>query len=612
MAVYHLSAQFPGPTAPRDFVTLLMTSDAALVSSSSIRSLSAVTSENPKTSPFNSVPRHFMVISRPCIHPDCPPRDGYIRGQYESIEFIREIPIKPKKSLSTTELLKVRHPRGSSSLHRKSSLRELNEEDYADSASDDTQSNNLEMNASVRGRRRGRTISFAESRGISAKGEAMDANSADSDELDETNPVEWIMVTRSDPGGRVPRFLVERGTPAGIVSDASKFVDWAFKKEHLELKEGVEERKEDIRGNEVHRGKDQELEAYQTNGHLAGLNGNVRQAEPRLQAVESDDTSNSKAPEHGQGGLFASVANAAYSGLETYAPQVMTNHLPGHHAILSHAPSAVTEEIDQNNRNGVQPGRDGGDALSISSSSSVASFASAEDHFEDCPSVHSTTDSVPASTTQAKDASDMTQQEKELEKLEERRRTLDEKLAKVREKEAKDKEEMTSREGERLRKAEEKHAREVQKQEQKYKREVARLEAKRARESAKEEERRRKNEDKDEKARLSREKEQYRQQLEVVSRERDLLKEQVGALQKENTALVAKIGKVGGPDLLRDVRSELSGRNRSGSLRKMRSVATGGSSSNHSTSNSVVGFDATVLASSPAVTATDAAEEKQE
>lgn len=612
MAVYHLSAQFPGPTAPRDFVTLLMTSDAALVGSSSIRSLSAVTSENPKTSPFNSVPRHFMVISRPCIHPDCPPRDGYIRGQYESIEFIREIPIKPKKSSSTTELLKVRHPRGSSSLHRKSSLRELNEEDYADSASDDTQSNNLEMNASVRGRRRGRTISFAESRGFSAKGEAMDANSADSDELDETNPVEWIMVTRSDPGGRVPRFLVERGTPAGIVSDASKFVDWAFKKEHLELKEGVEERKEDIRGNEVHRGKDQELEAYQTNGHLAGLNGNVRQAEPRLQAVESDDTSNSKAPEHGQGGLFASVANAAYSGLETYAPQVVTNHLPGHHAILSHAPSAVTEGIDQNNRNGVQPGRDSGDALSISSSSSVASFASAEDHFEDCPSVHSTTDSVPASTTQAKDASDMTQQEKELEKLEERRRTLDEKLAKVRDKEAKDREEMTSREGERLRKAEEKHAREVQKQEQKYKREVARLEAKRARESAKEEERRRKNEDKDEKARLSREKEQYRQQLEVVSRERDLLKEQVGALQKENTALVAKIGKVGGPDLLRDVRSELSGRNRSGSLRKMRSVATGGSASSHSTSNSVVGFDATVLASSPAVTVTDAAEEKQE
>lgn len=611
MAVYHLSAQFPGPTAPRDFLTLLMTSDSALLGSGSTQPLSAMTSDNTRSSQFSPAPRHFMVISRPCIHPDCPPRDGYIRGQYESIEFIREIPVRPKKSSSTTELLKARHPRGSSSLHRKSLLRELHEEDYASSTSDDTRSDNLEMIASIRGRRRGRTISFAESRGFSAKGEAMDANRTESDELDETNPVEWIMVTRSDPGGSVPRFLVERGTPGGIVSDASKFVDWAFKKEHPELKKEAEEREEDMTGNEDHNGKDQELEAYQTNGHLAGLNDNETQANPHIQAAKSDITSSAKAPEHGQGGLFASVANAAYSGIETYAPQVVINHLPGQHATLSHAPSAVPDGIDVNPRDGVQHGRDSREALSIRSSSSLASFASAEDHFEDCSSVHSKSDSVSASVTQAKDASDMTEQEKELAKLENRRHTLDEKLAKVRDKEAKDKEEMTAREEERLRKAEEKHAREIQKQELKYQKEVARLEAKRARESAKEEERRRKTEEKDEKARLSREKEQYRQQLEVVSRERDLLKEQVGALQKENTALVAKIGKMGGgPDLLRDVRSELSGRNRSGSLRKMRSVATGGSSSSHSTSNSVVGFDATVLASTP-ITATNSAEKQE-
>lgn len=611
MAVYHLSAQFPGPTAPRDFLTLLMTSDSALVGSGLTQPLSVMTSENTRSSQFNPVPRHFMVVSRPCIHPGCPPRDGYIRGQYESIEFIREIPIKPKKSSSTTELLKVRHPRGSSSLHRKSLSQEQHEEDYAGSASDDTQSDNLEMNASMRGRRRGRTISFAESRGFSAKGEAMDANRAESDELDETNPVEWIMVTRSDPGGSVPRFLVERGTPGGIVSDASKFVDWAFKKEHPELKEEVEERKEDTRGNVDHNGRDQELEAYQTNGHLAGLNDNERQAKSRIQAARSDNISSTEAPEHGQGGLFASVANVTYSGIEMYAPQMVINYLPGHHATLLHAQSAVPERSEVNSRDGIQHGRDSGDTLSIRSSSSVASFASAEDHFEDCSSIHSTSNSVPASMTQAKEKPDMTQQEKELAKLEDRRRTLDEKLAKVRDKEAKDKEEMTSREEERLRKAEEKHAREVQKQEQKYQKEVARLEAKRARESAKEEERRRKIEDKDEKARLSREKEQYRQQLEVVSRERDLLKEQVGALQKENTALVAKMGKMGGgPDLLRDVRSELSARNRSGSVRKMRSVATGGSSSSHSTSNSVVGFDATVLASTP-ITAIGSAEKQE-
>lgn len=43
----------------------------------------------------------------------------------------------------------------------------------------------------------------------------------------EQNPVEWIMITRSDPGGSVPRWMVERGTPGGIVRDAEKFFNWA-------------------------------------------------------------------------------------------------------------------------------------------------------------------------------------------------------------------------------------------------------------------------------------------------------------------------------------------------------------------------------------------------
>ncbi len=43
----------------------------------------------------------------------------------------------------------------------------------------------------------------------------------------ESNLVEWIMITRSDPGGGIPRFMVERGTPGSIASDAVKFLDWA-------------------------------------------------------------------------------------------------------------------------------------------------------------------------------------------------------------------------------------------------------------------------------------------------------------------------------------------------------------------------------------------------
>lgn len=43
----------------------------------------------------------------------------------------------------------------------------------------------------------------------------------------EQNSVEWIMITRSDPGGSVPRWMVERGTPSGIIKDAERFLDWA-------------------------------------------------------------------------------------------------------------------------------------------------------------------------------------------------------------------------------------------------------------------------------------------------------------------------------------------------------------------------------------------------
>lgn len=160
LPVYHLSAQFPGPTTPRDFVTLLLTSDTALVDEPSSRPASPASEGGPP--PLTSRPAHFMVISKPCDHPDCPPRDGFIRGQYESIEFVQEIPPKPEDN----------------------------------------------------------PISEGE---------------------EQINPVEWIMITRSDPGGSVPRFMVERGTPSGIVSDASKFLDWACTADHPTIDEDNQE-----------------------------------------------------------------------------------------------------------------------------------------------------------------------------------------------------------------------------------------------------------------------------------------------------------------------------------------------------------------------------------
>jgi len=143
--VYRLSAQFPGPTAPREFVSLVMTSDDALSDKSGSES-------NPEKG-GGHIPKHYMVISKPVTHPKVQTRDGFVLGRYESVELIREIP-----------------------LHKRP-------------GSTDTDGSN--------------------------------------------NPIEWIMVTRSDPGGGIPRFMVERGTPGSICADVSKFLDWACNIDHV-------------------------------------------------------------------------------------------------------------------------------------------------------------------------------------------------------------------------------------------------------------------------------------------------------------------------------------------------------------------------------------------
>ena len=110
-----------------------------------------------------------MVISRPCEHPECPRRDGFIRGQYESVEFIREIPLKPKKAASTTDLLETYS--GSPSLEKEAILRSA---EKAVKGSSESLPNGEHLSPAAaeeivrEGRQRGKTISFAGSRGSSA------------------------------------------------------------------------------------------------------------------------------------------------------------------------------------------------------------------------------------------------------------------------------------------------------------------------------------------------------------------------------------------------------------------------------------------------------------
>jgi flagellar biosynthesis GTPase FlhF len=397
------------------------------------------------------------------------------------------------------------------------------------------EASDTDLSRTESGRARGKTISFDRSRGSEAKGEGMDVPR---DEEDcECNPIEWIMITRSDPGGSVPRFMVERGTPGGIVSDASKFLNWACAKDIEDF--DSDDETED--GEHMHKhNHEKDLHNYQTNGHLAGL-----EEEPSVNGAVSEQDSSETVKQNGSGyyGMVTGAATAAGEMIAAHTPQVITNNLPGH--VVEQNGSARRESVS-----------------SISSASSSASFASAlenadEEPYNDASSTKTTESQVLSRETALKD--------KELQKLEDRKRKLDEKLSKAREKEMSKKSEDSAKEEEALRKAQEKHEQEVKKQEEKYRREVEKLEQKRKKEEKKVEERKRKATEKDEKTRLLRELEELKAEVGVLKKERQIMNEQVGALQAENTALAAKVGRMG----LLEIKDEVgkTGRARANSLK---------------------------------------------
>jgi len=571
--VYHLSAQFPGPTTPRDFVTLLITSTTAMNDGDTDR----------------LGPRHYMIISKPCIHPECPPRDGFIRGQYESVEFIREVPLRPKTPSSSADVGSMNKGRANSpGVGKAAMLRNAEQRSHTfplhhDNKSEGNLSHAEQLHLTIpeasvsdgethnsSSRRRGKTISYAESRGRQAKGEDFDHPHTEDDEA-ETNPVEWIMITRSDPGGSVPRFMVERGTPGSIVADAVKFLDWACQKEHIEDDEEEEggEHVDQIprRGSQFH--------DYELNGHLAGLDGHeTDELEYQKSTLITESTQEKQTPSSipqspkpvqdkqtipsiprypqsipetlTQSGILASVAQAVTASLEMYAPQVVIDHLPGH----QHEHSQDSTEMPLPPSESIAPvpavdhftpQRKDSDKDSISSASSVLTFASADSHISE---LRSSTSKSPSS--QSKEiASTLTPHEKELQKLQLRKQRLDEKLVKTREKESKVPSN-TEKEIAAIKRAEEKHAKEVQRQEEKYKREVAKLQEKKEKDAKKQEEKKKKAEEKDERIKLLKERDEAKSELDMLKKEKDIWMRQVRELQRENTMLVAKIGRMNG------------------------------------------------------------------
>ena len=473
--MFQLSAQFPGPTTPRDFVTLVLTSESE----------TGYTVDNRPL-------RSFIVVSKPCIHSECPPRNGFIRGQYESVEIIREIP-SPEPA--------VKRSRSSIDLGARERAADLDKDLSKSAFLQESRSPTLD------GRKRSATTTG-------------DASLLD-DDSETSTVIEWLMVTRSDPGGSVPRFMIEKGTPGGIVADAGKFIKW-MKEKSIEEFANTEDVEQD----------DALQEAKEAEDNTTLQNGKFQESVMADSAHEQGADNQEDVPS--SNGLYSVLASAIGAAASVAA------RLPNPFTSTSGTSTPTIPEVDED------------DSSTLASpSSSVHSFASAFDTQPD--DATSTTATFTSSTKDDHDLSDLalppgvpanTPAEKELQKIEARRSKFQERIAKMQVRMSSRQSSDRQRDEQAIARAREKHERDMAKQEEKYRRELRKLEERRANDEKRAEERRRKAAEREEKETLRLELERAKEERDLAMKEVEALKGQVGALQKENTMLVAKYGRL--------------------------------------------------------------------
>ncbi|KAJ5364152.1 uncharacterized protein N7496_009865 [Penicillium cataractarum] len=352
VTVYHVSAQFPKPTAPRDFVAMIITSDVGL-----------------RIGGTKQPGRSWMMISKPCDHPDVPHKNGYTRGEYESVELIREIPRTTSSSSSSSK--------------------GVVEKSKANSHNGD--------------------------------GLVEDGLDAADGEEEETNPVEWIMVTRSDPGGSIPRWMVDKGTPKSVGVDAAKFVNWAVEDDKPQ-RHGKHSATSPI-------GTSQSPEIQPKDFADEPISDEGSLSDSDTDSVETDTQSHH--------GLIASVTGLLNSGLERFAPQAFFDYVPHHRTASGHLVNdtkVLEEEDDQDEHSAPQSKSTiSSDTKPRDTHLDQVSLSSAQSGFgipalDDVPQ----TDLPPAELMQIAKAGKLTSHEKDLAKLALRKREIDARLETVR------------------------------------------------------------------------------------------------------------------------------------------------------------------------------------
>ncbi|KAF8463425.1 hypothetical protein BDZ91DRAFT_305464 [Kalaharituber pfeilii] len=235
-----LAAQFAGPTAAREFVGCCVIVGEGWLGEN----------EGDGRKKAGRKSRELMLISRPVTgHPECGPRNGYTRGVYESVEYIREvIPEWDEWDGEESEESKVDTETDGSEEMMEVGIDGVGEVTGAEVEQDPTEPTEKDF-ANVaesqlghkhkmrvyrhgqRHHRRHRCRRKSPVRSNSAYN-PQSSNYSTPDEQPPPSyphklavkpksrarkcyPVEWVMLTRSDPGGNVPRWMVERGTPGG-------------------------------------------------------------------------------------------------------------------------------------------------------------------------------------------------------------------------------------------------------------------------------------------------------------------------------------------------------------------------------------------------------------
>ncbi|TKA71546.1 hypothetical protein B0A55_07063 [Friedmanniomyces simplex] len=470
MEVYLLSGQMPKPVTPREFVQVLMCSEDSLTE----KSASHVEAGR------KHVPRSYMIVSKPTQHPEAGDRSGFVRGQYESVEMIREIPLHRRKGAkSTPNLLEGQHAGGEGAT----------------------------------GRHRGATVGSGESHGTDRE---TDGGLGEADDDAELNPVEWIMVTRSDPGGGIPRFLVDRGTPDAMLGDIGKFLDWAASQSDGMQPVGAPQTTEQ----EVPRS--------------AALSDN--QGDSAVQPL-ADTAPATESDVQQQGGLISNVTQAVGTGITAYAPTAVTNQLHDYlhptHAPTSE-PTAAQDSYDDDS----------------SDSSSDTSFMSAAEmrRLSTAPETQGEASSLRSATSSSLEGSEkknLNSHEKEVQKLMRQREKLDRKLANKREEEEQKMKKAQDKDRSEEDKQRERHEKDMQKAEDRHRKEIGKLEAKKEKEARKAEEKRRKKDDRLKLGMVSRERDEVRREAEALRKENGALAGRVEELERENRVLVERLGGLG-------------------------------------------------------------------